>query len=359
MHMKLSCYNYRSMVPHINPLLNEIMENYPDLYNMTKSCCERMMPDFPYPVDENEIAYLTMHFGVGMHDANRNASVAHILITCPNITTSALLLKIEVERQFDNIVVEDVVRTSEINYYPFNRQIDFVVSTVSFECRYPVVRVRPILTDEDKANIATLMMLLDINSSSDSMQLKILLGIVRQNVDDETYVRIRKDLNRYLNTGGVLVNVPTAHQISLYDILKKYGVRYVEEASSDWENAVRMTAAPLLEQQCIENRYVEKMLEMGRAHGPYFVISDDIAVAHARPQDGVNFIGLCLSIYRKHLRIREKQIRFLFVLATPDQQEHLHILENIMRLCNDEKMRGQLLAADDIGKTMEILSQFQ
>lgn len=359
MHMKLSCYNYRNMVPHINPLYDEIVASYPDLYNMTKSCCERMQLDFPYLVDENEIAYLTMHFGVGMRYANKNASVAHVIITCPNITTSALLLRAEIEKQFENIVVEDVVRTSDINYYPFDRQIDFVISTVSFECRYPLVKVRSILTDEDKANIATLMMLLDINSNSDSVQLKILLSIVKRNVDDETYVRIRKDLNRYLNTEGVLVNVPTTRQKGLYDMLQGEAIRFVDEETDQWEDAIYKTSALLLQQRCVDPCYVEKMVEMGRIHGPYFVVNEDVAIAHARPQDGVHRLGLSLTVYREGLWIMKKKIRFLFVLATPDQQEHLHILENIMRLCNDVEMRTAILSAKDNGQVLKILSQIQ
>lgn len=359
MHMKLSCYNYRNMVPHINPLYEEIVQNYQDLYKMTQSCCERMIQDFPYPVDDNEIAYLTMHFGAGMHHASHNAMTAHVLISCPNITTSALLLKTEVEKQFDNIVVEDVVSTRDINYYPLEKQIDFVISTVSFECRYPVIRVGAILTDEDKANIATLMMLLDINSNSDSMQLKILLGIVKRNVDDETYGRIRRDLNRYLNTEGVLVKVPAVRQAGLYNMLKKYGIQYVEHASDDWAKAIRETSVSLLEAGGIEARYIEQILEMGKIHGAYFVINNDIAIAHARPQDGVRNLGVCLSIYRNGLTIIQKKIHFLFVLATPDQQAHLHILENIMRLCNDEGTLKQLLVAQNEKAALDILSDYQ
>lgn len=359
MHMKLSCYNYRNTVPHINPLYEEIVKNYQDLYNMTKSCCERMLQDLPYPLDDNEIAYLTMHFGAGMHHASRSAALAHVLISCPNITTSALLLKTEVEKQFDNIVVEDVVKTGDVDSYAAADCIDFVISTVAFECRYPVVRVRAILTDEDKANIATLMMLLNINSNSDSMQLKILLGVVKRNVDEETYTRIRKDLNRYLNTEGALVNVPPVRQIGLHEILKKYGIRYVKQASADWEEEIRRTSASLLAMRCVEERYVERMLEMGRNHGPYFIISDDVAVAHARPQDGVKIMGVSLSIYRKGLTIMQKKIHFLFVLATPDQQAHLHILENIMRLCSDEETRGRLLAAINAEEALNILADYQ
>lgn len=359
MHMKLSCYNYRNLVPHINPLLEEIQENYAALYQMTKSCCERMLADFPYKIDESEIAYLTMHFGVGMHDASHQATKARVLISCPNITTSAMLLSSEIEKQFDNIIIEDVVKTSEIDYYPYENNIDFVISTVSFQSRYPIIRVHPILTDEDKANIMTLMMLLGINSNSDSMQFKILLNIVRQNVDDETYVRIRKDLNRYLNTEGRLVNVPTGYQPGLIDVIRRFGVRYVESTSYDWEKAVQETAEPLLNSGCIHQSYVEKMLTLGRKHGSYFVLNDDVAVAHARPEDGAEGLGMALSIYRQQVVIGDKKVRFLFVLATPNQQEHLHILENVMEFCNDSEMRDRLAAAEDETVALELLNVYQ
>ena len=359
MHMKLSCYNYRNLVPHVNPLLEEIQENYAALYQMTKSCCERMLADFPYKIDENEIAYLTMHFGVGMHDASRQATKSRVLISCPNITTSAILLSSEIQKQFDNIIVEDIVKTSEIEYYPHENNMDFVISTVTFESRYPIIRVHPILTDEDKANIVTLMMLLGINSNSDSMQFKILLNIVRQNVDDETYVRIRKDLNRYLNTEGRLVNVPTDYQPGLYDVVRRFGVRYIEHASDDWELAVRETADPLLNGGCIHQSYVEKMITLGREHGPYFVISDDVAVAHARPEDGAEAMGLALSIYRQGVMIGDKEVRFLFVLATPNQQDHLHILENVMEFCNNKEMRDKIAEAESETTALELLNAYQ
>lgn len=360
MHMKLSCYNYRNKVPHINPLREDIQQNYPELFCMTKSCCERMMQDFPYPVDEGEIAYLTLHFGVAMHTASRQAEVAHVLITCPSITTSAQLLRAEIETKFNNIIVEDVVRAGEINEYATDKKIDFVISTVSFDCRYPLIRVRPILTNEDKANIATLMALLDIQSSPDSMQLRMLLRIVRQNVNDSTYIRIREELNHYLNAEGPLVNLPQPALANLHDMLCTYGIRFADRAEGDWEDEIRKTSAPLRNCGCIEQNYVDKMIALGEAHGPYFVISEDIAIAHARPQDGVMALGLRLTIYREGLTIMERKgIRFLFVLSSPDQKKHLHILENIMELSRDEKLRNALCLAQNQAQALSLLEKFQ
>lgn len=327
---------------------------------MTKSCCERMMQDFPYPVDEGEIAYLTLHFGVAMHTASRQAEVAHVLITCPSITTSAQLLRAEIETKFNNIIVEDVVRAGEINEYATDKKIDFVISTVSFDCRYPLIRVRPILTNEDKANIATLMALLDIQSSPDSMQLRMLLRIVRQNVDDSTYIRIREELNQYLNAEGPLVNLPQPALANLHGMLCTYGIRFADHAEGDWKDEIRKTADPLLNCGCIQQSYVDKMIALGKAHGPYFVISEDIAIAHARPQDGVMTLGLRLTIYREGLTIMDREgIRFLFVLSSPDQKKHLHILENIMELSRDEKLRNALCLAQNQTQALSLLEEFR
>lgn len=347
MHMKLSYNNYCYLIPNTNPLFNEIKENYLDLYNMVKLCCVQMKEEFPYFVDENEITYLTMHFGSFMHSARKESSHANVIITCPNLTTSSRLLKKEIEDRFDNITVVDIVKYQKINEYPSSKKIDFVISTVNFECRFPMILVHPILTAEDRANIASLMMLLNIDSKTDSQQFKTLLKIVRRNVDDETYIRIKKKLNDYLNSEGTLMNIPENRQITLYDMLEQYGVKIKENPEEDWVTAIRETAEPLLQKKCVREEYVDKIIDLGRKHGPYFVISEKIAIAHAKPDDGVIKMGVSLSIYKKGLKIMGKNnVQFLFILSTPNQQEHLHILQNIVSVNEDEKIMNQMIQAE-------------
>jgi|GEM_PF-5581248 len=360
MHMRLSCYNYRNKVPHVNLLSDKIQTSYADVYHMTETCCNRMVGDFPYPVDENEIAYLTLHFETGLESATKKAKVAHVLLACPYVTTGTRLLKTVIEKQFDNIVIESSIPSNKVNYYPFGEKIDFVISTISFDCRYPLIRVQQILTEEDIANIATLMMLLDINSKTDSLQFKILLEIVRQNVDDETYSRICKNLNRYINTEGTLLNMPSNKQPNLFNTLGYKNIRFVEEQHSDWENEIRVSSNPLLAANEVSPNYVDKIIEMGKLHGPYFVIDDYTAIAHVRPQEGAYDLGITLSIYREGLDILQKKgIRFLFVLASPNQREHLHILENIMEFSNDRETREKLLKASSTHQALELLRKYE
>lgn len=163
LHLKLSYNNYCNSIPSINPLLEEIKENYMDLFKITDLCCMKLKDKFPYPILDSEIAYLTMHFGAFMRNAKKKITYANVLITCLNVTTSSRLLKTEVENQFDNIIVAATIKPGEVNSYSEKIKIDFVISTVNFNCKYPLILVHPILTAEDKANITSLMMILNID----------------------------------------------------------------------------------------------------------------------------------------------------------------------------------------------------
>ena len=358
LHMKLSYFNYCYLVPNNNPLFKEIQEDYGELYRMTKASCEVLKDELPYLLDENEISYLTIHFGVYMHSAKKEASRARVLITCPNITTSSLLLKSEIEQQFDNIEVVDMVRPHDITRYTAKKQIDFIISTVPFDCSFPMILVHPILTQEDRANIVSLMMLLNISSGSDNQQVKALLKIVRSHVDEETYQMICQDLNSYLNSGGVLVAIPEKKYATLYDILARCKIKIEPHTYIDWEKAVREAALPLLELECIREEYIDAMIAMAHDNGPWFVINDEMAIAHAHAEDGVDSLGLTLTIFQEGLNIMGKSsIHFLFVLSTPNNQEHLHILQDIMELSGNTAMQRELLEAQCEEDALYVLSK--
>jgi mannitol operon transcriptional antiterminator len=346
MHLKLSYYNYLLSLPTINSLQNEIKENYADLYKMTELCCMKLKNKFPYPLFESEITYLTMHFGALMQKVKKNKTYANVLLSCLNGTTSSRLLRTEVENRFENIVVIDTVKPNEVNSYEGEREIDFVISTINFPCKYPIILVNPILTAEDKANIASLMMLLNIEFKTDSRQLKILLDIVKRNVDEEIFAKIKKELNKYLNSGGSFLNTPVPPQVTLVNMIDLYGVQIHQNIEKNWEHAIRRTAEVLVVADCISENYIDVIISLAHQYGPYFVISPQIAIAHAQPKDGVSKLGLSLSIYKNGLDIMGKEdVQFLFVLASPNQSDHLHILQNIAFLAEQPKLMNQLLEA--------------
>ena len=68
----------------------------------------------------------------------------------------------------------------------------------------------------------------------------------------------------------------------------------VKEQVNSWHEAITVASQPLLQEQVIEQGYVEAMIESVNELGPYIVIAPEIAIAHARPNNNVHQVGLSL-----------------------------------------------------------------
>lgn len=62
-HLKTSMYRYRYGVQLANPMLDNIKNEYGDLFELTARTCKYLEKEIGFPIPEGEIAYITLHFG--------------------------------------------------------------------------------------------------------------------------------------------------------------------------------------------------------------------------------------------------------------------------------------------------------
>lgn len=55
----------------------------------------------------------------------------------------------------------------------------------------------------------------------------------------------------------------------------------------NWEKAIQEAAKILVRKEIIEVGYIQAMIDSVYKNGPYMIIMPKIALAHARPSDGV------------------------------------------------------------------------
>lgn len=334
-HIKLSYYNYLHLIPTINPLSAKIKENYSEIYKITKSCYLQMKEKFPYPFFESEIAYLTMHFGTFIRNEEPVKSCVNIILISQNIhSTSTLLLKNEIVNSFSNICVIDILNPG-INASQIPEGIDFIITDTAYDSDIPVIRVHSILTKEDYDNIEAAITLTNINDHTETNQMKVLLGIVQKNVDSSVYRKIISDMNLYLSTKESAIPHHAEHD-SLVSALHMYGVFVNTGTDIKWQDAIRDTSMPLLEKNIITRNYIDVMIGLIEQYGSYIIISDDIAIAHALPSDGVNRLAITLRVYTNGIRIGNRYMKLLFVLSPIDHTSHLRILKDIISLNEDK-----------------------
>lgn len=118
--------------------------------------------------------------------------------------------------------------------------------------------------------------------------------------------------------------------------LTKESIQTVDSVS-DWKEAVRVASEPLLENNAIEEVYVENMIQSVIDNGPYIVLRDYFALAHAKAGEGVNEVGLALLISNESVDLEGKPVNVFLVLAAKDSTSHIEALSEITEILMEDK----------------------
>lgn len=130
----------------------------------------------------------------------------------------------------------------------------------------------------------------------------------------------------------------------------------IKEQVDNWEQGITLAAQPLLNQDYFEQSYITSMVDSVKKLGPYIVIAPEIAIAHARPNDEVNKIGLSLLKLNQHINFSEEghYASLIFVLSAVDNEGHLEILRHLATTLGDQEVVNQLLKAQEVKDILNI-----
>lgn len=135
----------------------------------------------------------------------------------------------------------------------------------------------------------------------------------------------------------------------------------IDHSVTSWEDAIRISANPLLKNGSIKLEYVTAMIESVNQFGPYIVIAPKVALPHARPEKGALKIGLSLLINRTGVKFSddpEHFVQLLFALSATDSQSHIKALTELSDLLGDEDAIAQLIKCDSVADVHDVIKQF-
>ncbi|MDR0483941.1 MAG: PTS sugar transporter subunit IIA [Alphaproteobacteria bacterium] len=116
-----------------------------------------------------------------------------------------------------------------------------------------------------------------------------------------------------------------------------------------WEEAVKVSAQPLLEKNLIKQSYIESIINSVKQQGFYIVISPEIAFPHARFPEGVNKICLSLLVSTEKIQFgANKDIKLIFCVGFIDDNSHMEMLQELATfLSNEDNIQKLLVAKQD------------
>ncbi|NLR31940.1 PTS sugar transporter subunit IIA [Levilactobacillus tujiorum] len=141
-------------------------------------------------------------------------------------------------------------------------------------------------------------------------------------------------------------------------LLTQETVQVMPAGDMDWQTAIRAAATPLLHAGKIEQSYITAMINVVEENGPFINIGSHIALAHARPENGVNQMGMALMKVSPEINLvnSDHPITLFFVLAASDNTKHLQALQELAAKLQDATSLARLEKATTVD---ELVKEFK
>ncbi|WP_239751754.1 PTS sugar transporter subunit IIA [Mammaliicoccus sp. H-M34] len=133
----------------------------------------------------------------------------------------------------------------------------------------------------------------------------------------------------------------------------------LKDKVANWEESIQIAAAPLLQEDYFNKNYVDSMIKSVHDMGPYIVIAPEIAIAHARPNENVNKVGLSLLKLDEHINFSDNShfASLVFVLSAIDNEAHLEILKKLATILSDKETVQSLVLAKNKSEIINIFKE--
>ncbi|HCN60441.1 MULTISPECIES: PTS sugar transporter subunit IIA [Mammaliicoccus] len=133
----------------------------------------------------------------------------------------------------------------------------------------------------------------------------------------------------------------------------------LKDKVANWEESIQIAAAPLLQEDYFNKDYVDSMIKSVHDMGPYIVIAPEIAIAHARPNENVNKVGLSLLKLDEHINFSDNShfASLVFVLSAIDNEAHLEILKKLATILSDKETVQSLVLAKNKSEIINIFKE--
>ncbi|WP_434640934.1 BglG family transcription antiterminator [Thermoanaerobacterium thermosaccharolyticum] len=197
-----------------NPVIGDIIEEYPDILNICKAAVLMATYDLKLKtIPMDEIGYLALYYQLALE---RSIVKRRILVVCQSGYGTSQLLSARIRRAFPDWEIVDILSVSMLKERNMD-DIDFIVSTVPIDIKEkPYILVSTFLNDQDIQNISKLLVEKPVKTDRKQIgTLYINQYLTEENIYfNKQYDEVVEQLNKKYHTN---INF---HEISLGDDIK-------------------------------------------------------------------------------------------------------------------------------------------
>ena len=349
LHSHIFSLAKNSFVPYQDPgeEFHELIGEHPDLYQAIVQTLSDNS-DLAFRIDPHtEAAFVLLHFLAADERRRCNGRrVYRTFIVCNNGVGTSSIVTARIQVLFPQIQVLGSSSLRRAEELVSNLNPDFIITTVPFETTsVPVIQVSASIPEGDQRKLE--LFLNGRNSLSDrpehrKSKWEELMTLINTTCTIHNLPSLENGLTRIL---GLSAPVKSDHLSSLLteDMIQ------LDVAAKDWEEAIRLSAKPLLSSNRITTGYIDAMIRNVHTTGPYIVVTKGIAMPHAQTSDGALTTCMSLSVLKDPVcfgHSANDPVRLIFCFAVAEQSRHMNIMSELVNFISNKENIRKLLSAN-------------
>ena len=343
-HIRTAYYRYRYGIQVGNPMLEDIIRQYRELFELTKAAFLRIGDETGFHVSDAEIAYLTLHFGTVMNTRSPEQRGIRIMVICPNGIGASNMIRQEVLRLIPS--AEEISICPFSKYSPDNNS-DVILSTVSIPNEKKLILVNPVLSDLDRVSI--LRKCMNFQPLPKARKDDI-LTIAEKYIPIGQFPAFAQEISEYFSGLGPNEVTDIDYGAGLLQYLTPSHIQFIE-GTCGWEEAIKISCQPLLMADSITENYIDAIIHAQKEEKHYMFLSEGLVLAHSSTVNGVKKIDVAISVFPQTVIFgNRKPAGVIVALAAEDETHHIQILNDILNVFSEhlayQKMMSSRSASD-------------
>lgn len=146
----------------------------------------------------------------------------------------------------------------------------------------------------------------------------------------------------------------------LLETLKLNNSILLKQTATDWKDAVKISIKPLIDKKLATDQYYEAIINSVSEHGPYFIISENVAMPHAGPDKGALGIGFSLVTLKTPVTFPNDLRKVMMLIGFVANSTDVHVgvaLPQIAALLENDENVNKILNSSSVENVIKILEK--
>ena len=353
-HLRPALYRLLFHISIYNPFALQIKTEYHHFFILVKEALKTVTPLFNITFNDDEIAYLVLHFQSALFGKKSKQISSHrCAIICDAGIGTSVMLKTQLEDLFPEFSFTSLSYKTMNHLSDFNQNFDLIFTTISALAinfnELPVFYTPALLTKVDKYNLSKKVydFIGEHNQRPSSLIIHEIINIIGKYGVVSSKNDLRNDLAK------LFTNYEVSHDqspMSLAELLKPSYI-HKEYEVKDWRIAIQKAGEILLKHDIINKNYIKEMIRNVETMGPYIVISKHVALPHTDPSHGALKNGLSLLILQQPVCFGSQAfdpVKYIFCLSAIDNKKHIEAMSQLISLLENEDFYKVMEEKDEL-----------